>query len=121
LSRALSKIHISFDGWTIKGGKRGFLGVVAHYVNSYGNLQDLPIALPQLTGAHSGEKMADVISQTLQQFSINSCTVGYFVLDNASNNNSAVAAIAQKMDFDAAYRRIRCGPHTLNLIGLVLL
>jgi hypothetical protein len=121
LSQALSKIHISFDGWTTKGGKRGFLGVVAHYVNSYGNLQDLPIALPQLTGAHSGKKMADVISQMLQQFSINSRTVGYFVLDNASNNDSAVAAIAQKMDFDAAYRRIRCGPHTLNLIGQVLL
>jgi hypothetical protein len=121
LSQALSKIHISFDGWTTKGGKRGFLGVVAHYVDSHGNLQDLPIALPQLTGAHSGEKMAEVVSQTLQQFSINSRTVGYFVLDNASNNDSAVAAIAQKMDFDATHRRIRCGPHTLNLIGQVLL
>jgi hypothetical protein len=97
------------------------LGVVAHYVDSHGNLQDLPIALPQLTGAHSGEKMAEVVSQTLQQFSINARTVGYFVLDNANNNDSAVAAIAQKMDFDATYRRIRCGPHTLNLIGQVLL
>jgi hypothetical protein len=60
--QALSKIHISFDGWTIKGGKRSFLGVVAHYVNSHGNLQDLPIALPQLTGAYSGKKMAKVVS-----------------------------------------------------------
>ena len=24
LSNALSKIHISFDGWTMLGGKRGF-------------------------------------------------------------------------------------------------
>jgi hypothetical protein len=119
--QALSKIHISFDSWTTKGSKRGFLGVVTHYVDSHGNLQDLPITLPQLTGAHSGEKMAEIVSQTLQQFSINSRTVGYFVLDNASNNDSAVAAIAQKMDFDATHRRIRCGPHTLNLIGQVLL
>jgi len=29
LSRASSKIHVSFDGWTTKGGKRGFFGVVA--------------------------------------------------------------------------------------------
>jgi hypothetical protein len=121
LSQALSKIQISFDSWTTKGGKRSFLGIVAHYVNSYGNIQDLPIALPQLTGAHSGEKVADVISQTLRQFSINSRTVSYFVLDNTSNNNSAVAAIAQKMDFDAAYCRIRCGLHTLNFISQVLL
>jgi hypothetical protein len=34
LSQALSKIHLSFDGWTTKGGKRGFLGIVAHYVSS---------------------------------------------------------------------------------------
>jgi hypothetical protein len=34
LSQALSKIHLSFDGWTTKGGKRGFLGIVAHYVDS---------------------------------------------------------------------------------------
>jgi hypothetical protein len=88
---------------------------------THGDLQDLLIALPQLTGAHSGERMADVVSQTLRQFSINSCTVSYFVLDNASNNDFAVAAIAQKMELDATYRRIRCAPHTLSLIGQVLL
>ena len=62
LSQALSKIHISFDGWTTKGGKRGFLGVVTYYVDSYGDLQDLLITLPQLAGAYSGEKIAEVIS-----------------------------------------------------------
>lgn len=121
LSQALSKIHISFDGWTIKGGKRGFLGVVAHYVDKHGELQDLPIALPQLTGAHSGEKMAEVVYETLQQFGINSLNIGYFVLDNASNNDATVATIAQKMGFNPAHRRLRCSPHTLNLIGQTLL
>jgi hypothetical protein len=33
LSQALSNIHLSFDGWPTKGGKRGFLGVVAHFVS----------------------------------------------------------------------------------------
>jgi hypothetical protein len=42
----MSKIYISFDGWTTKGGKRGYLGIVAYYVDSHGNLKDLPIALP---------------------------------------------------------------------------
>lgn len=45
LSQALSKVHLSFNRWTTKGGKRGFLGVVAHFVNSRGDLQDLTIAL----------------------------------------------------------------------------
>ena len=121
LSTALSKIHISFDGWTTKGGKRGFLGVVAHYVNSNGEVIDLPIALPQLTGAHSGEKIAEVVSKLLQQFGIDQHKIGYFVLDNASNNNTAVLALARRMGFNATYRRLRCGPHTLNLVGQTLL
>lgn len=121
LSQSLSKIHLSFDGWTTKSGKRGFLGIVAHYVDSQGNLKDLPIALPQLTGAHSGERMAEVVFKTLQEFSIDQLKVSYFVLDYASNNNSAVLAIAQKMGFNANYRRLCCGPHTLNLIGQIIL
>ncbi|KAF1950566.1 hypothetical protein CC80DRAFT_519956 [Byssothecium circinans] len=45
-----------------KGGKRGFLGVVAHFVT-----------LPLLAGAHSSERM----------FSINLLNVSYFILNNA--------------------------------------
>jgi hypothetical protein len=121
LSQAQSKIHISFDGWTTNGGKRGFLGIVAHYVNSQGDIMDLPIALPQLTGAHSGEMMASVVTQTLKHFRVDPASIGYFVLDNASNNDTTVDAIAQKMGFNAVHRRLRCGPHTLNLIGQILL
>ncbi|KAI1569536.1 Dimer-Tnp-hAT domain containing protein [Pyrenophora tritici-repentis] len=104
LSQALSKIHVSFDGWTTKGGKRGYLGSVVHYVDARGNLQDLPIALPQLTGAHSGQKMAEVVLKTLDLFSINAQIVGYF-----------------RLGFSASDRRHRCGPHTLNLVGQRLL
>ena len=71
LSQSISKIYISFDRWTTKGGKRGYLGIVAHYVNSKGDLVDLPIALPQLTGAHSGEAIAKVVIAIFKEFNIN--------------------------------------------------
>ncbi|KAI1676349.1 hypothetical protein KJE20_14078, partial [Pyrenophora tritici-repentis] len=121
LSRALSRIHVSFDGWTTKGGKRGYLGIVAHYVNRDGNLVDLPIALPQLMGAHSGENMAEIVYSTLQKFGVGPRTTGYFVLDNASSNDTTIVSLAQKMSFNATYRRLRCGPRTLNLISQTLL
>jgi hypothetical protein len=82
---------------------------------------DLPIALPQLTGDHSKEEMAEVICKTMQEFGINPLTIGYFILDNASNNNSAVLALAQTMSFNAIHCRLCCGPYTLNLIGQMLL
>jgi hypothetical protein len=123
LSHAISKVHLSFDGWTTKGGKKGFLGIVAHYVRADGRLCDLPIALPQLTGAHSGEKIAEVVLTILQNFGISTRNIGYFVLDNASNNDTAIEAIARSPEwsFNAVHRRLCCGPHTLNLIGQVLL
>ncbi|KAH7563688.1 Dimerhypothetical proteinTnphypothetical proteinhAT domainhypothetical proteincontaining protein [Bipolaris maydis] len=121
LSQAQSKIHISFDGWTTKSGKRGFLGIVAHYVDSQGNIVDLPIALPQLTGAHTGERIAEIVLETLRQFNVDSDCIGYFVLDNARNNDAAVDAIARMVGFDASHRRLRCGPHTINLIDQTLL
>jgi hypothetical protein len=61
LKAAASKIHISFDGWTTKGGKRGFFGVVAHYATAQGFVKDLAIDLPQLSGVYSGERIASCI------------------------------------------------------------
>jgi hypothetical protein len=121
LSCSLSKIHISFDGWTTKGGKRGYLGLVAHFVSHEGALIDLPIALPQLMGAHTGENMAEIVLKVFEDFGILPSQVGYFTLDNASNNDTAIASIANKMGFVATERRLRCGPHTLNLVGQTLL
>jgi hypothetical protein len=70
LSCSLSKIHISFDGWTTKGGKRGYLGLVAHFVSHEGALIDLPITLPQLMGAHTGENMAEIVLKVFEDFGI---------------------------------------------------
>ena len=65
--------------------------------------------------------MVEVVLQTLDPFSINAQTVGYFVLDNASNNDIAVIVISQKLGFRASDRRYCCGPHTLNLVSQRLL
>ncbi|RYN64908.1 hypothetical protein AA0119_g11475 [Alternaria tenuissima] len=104
---------------------RGFFGIVAHFATTAGVVRvvhDLPISLPQLAGAHTGEAMAAVVIKTLKQFGITPNQFGYFVLDNASNNDTAVAAIARDYGgFDPAHRRLRCGPHTINLIGQALL
>jgi hypothetical protein len=120
LSSAVSKIHISFDGWTTKGNKRGFFGIVAHFSDTSGTVRDLPIALPQLTGAHTGERIADVVAKTLEIFNITN-KLGYFVLDNAYANDTAIAKLGELYGFEPRHRCLRCGPHTLNLIGQMLI
>jgi len=121
IAGACSKIHISFDGWTTEGGKRGFLGIVAHFATVDGTLLNMPIDLPQLTSAHTGERLAEVVQLTLKTYGITSVNVGYFVLGNASNNDTAVAALALAFGFTPSHRRLRCGPHTLNLVGQMII
>lgn len=64
--------------------------------------------------------MGEIVLTTLQQFSIGADRVGYFVLDNASNNNTTINLLARKFRFNKAHCHLRCSPHTLNLIGQVL-
>lgn len=117
IKAASSKIHISFNGWTTKGGKRGYLGIVAYFATADGDVVDIPIDLPQLIGAYTGERLAEVVTLTLITYGITPAKLGYFVLDNASNDNTAVAALARSFDFIPSHRRLRCGPYTLNLVG----
>ncbi|RAQ98639.1 HAT domain-containing protein [Stemphylium lycopersici] len=74
-----------------------------------------------LAGAHTGEAIAKAISMTLSAYGVTSNQVGYFVLDNAANNDTAIAALAREYNFDPAYRRLRCSCHTLNLIGQAII
>jgi hypothetical protein len=50
-------------------------------------------------------------------YRITLANVGYFVLNNASNNNTAVAALALAFRLTPSYRRLRFGPYTLNLVS----
>jgi hypothetical protein len=115
LSETAGKVHISFDGWTINGGKRGFFMIVAHFTNASRVIQDLPIDLLQLADSHTGEVIVYTLIKTLEVYAVTRDKLGYFVLDNATNNDTAIAA--RVYDFDATYRRLRYGPYTLNLIG----
>jgi hypothetical protein len=117
LEEAASKIHINFDGWTTKGGKRGFFGVVAHYATTHGVVKDVAIDLPQLTGAHTGDRIADCIEKTLREFGIAATKLGYFMPDNAYNSDAAIKKLGSKYGFVASHRRLRCSAHTINLVG----
>ena len=43
--------------------------------------------------------------------------MGYFVLDNATNNDTTLVELAKVMGFDPIVKRLRCMGHILNLIA----
>ncbi|KAG9381621.1 Dimer-Tnp-hAT domain containing protein [Pyrenophora tritici-repentis] len=86
LREARSLIHVSFDNWT-STATRG-----AHWHN-----------------------IAAAATTILRLFGVDNARVGYFVLDNASNNDTAVESLAEEFGFIASERRLRCCCHILNL------
>ena len=74
----------------MKGGKYSLLAVDAHYTNSKGAIVNLVIMLAQLVGVHTGEVIPDPVTKIFQAFNINRSKLGYSVLDNTYNNDTAV-------------------------------
>jgi hypothetical protein len=58
-----------------------------------------------------------VLLPVLHYFGINSANLGYFVLDNASNNNTTLIKLARSIDFLPAEQRLRYIGYVLNLIA----
>jgi hypothetical protein len=121
LKTATSLIHFSFDNWTSTGNKKAICGICVHHLNALGDPEDYTIGLPVLHGKHSGKNIASVVKFTLEIFQIEPYKVGYFVLDNATNNDTAVQALGEALSFNIPYKRLRCTCHILNLAAQTII
>ena len=118
---ASRKIYISFNRQKTKSSKRGSLGIITYFTIVDRNVINIPINLLQLIDVYTSEQLAKAITLTLTTYSITLLKLGYFVLNNASNNNTAIAALAYTFDFIPFYQRLRCGPYTLNLPSQIII
>ena len=119
LKDASSKVHFAFDLWT-SGNLLSLNGIVAHFLNKDFKARCILLSTPEQLGSHAGINIADGVSKVLDDFEILN-KIGFFVLDNASNNDTAVDALAETYGFDAIKRRLRCSGHIINLIARHLL
>ena len=115
LSTSSFKVHVSFDGWTA-GNTLGLVGIVAHWCTENGLFQRALLGLREIDGRHTGVNIAICIDGVLKEYGISSNQVGYYVLDNASNNDSAV----ENLSVEYQRKRLRCAGHILNLVVNVL-
>ena len=89
-------------------------------MDSAGTLHGLLVGLRRFCGAHTGANQAAHFWQVATDFQITR-KIGYFTLDNASNNDSALVEIASfllniNIVFDPIKRRLRCFGHVINLV-----
>jgi hypothetical protein len=57
----------------------------------------------------------------IKDFGIKNEQIRYFMLDNATNNNIAITAIAKKFDFNPIEHQLRCSGYIINIITRHLL
>jgi hypothetical protein len=119
LQDSVSKIHISFDLWT-SGNCLSLNAIVAHFVNAEFKNQTILLATPEQTDSHAGTDIAEQVIFVIKGFGIQD-RLGFFVLDNASSNDSAMRVIGEEFGFDPDERRLRCAGHIINLIARHLL
>ena len=99
---------------------RAFLGAVGHWVDSAGILHGLLLGLQRFRGVHSGVNQAAHFWKVANNFNLTN-KIGYFTLDNASNNGSALMETASfllniNIVFNPIKRRLRCFGHVINLV-----
>ena len=79
-----------------------------------------PLSLPQQKGQHSGANIAETVAAIIFNFGLTP-KLGYFVTDNASNNDTCLAELGTKFGFDPVPRCLRCIGHVINLVARAFL
>jgi hypothetical protein len=83
------------------------------------------IAIRQLKGPHTGENQAEIIIEVIKDYKLGK-HIGYFITDNASNNNTAIQFVLEHFypsmpEKRRLARRLRCLGHVINLAAKAFL
>lgn len=123
LQQAPGIIHLAFDLWT-SPNLHAVNGVVAHFANCEGTNCKLLLGLSPFYDSHEGVNIAQDVYRIAKTYGIVS-KLGYFVLDNARNNDTAIDALAKLLNVPEAswahQRRLRCMGHVISLVARSLL
>jgi hypothetical protein len=120
MQQSTSHIHLSCDGWTSPHQTMAVLGIIAHFTSQAGMRLNPVIGIRLIEGPHTGANMAGVVHELLREYGVEE-RLGYFMGDNASNNDTLVRALADEQVFgehhyDAQEHRLRCVGHVINLV-----
>ena len=97
LQNSLGQIYIQYDGWK-SGNRHALYGITYVFRDSNNRPQKCVLSLPELIERHIGENIAGQIIEIIQEFEINN-KLGYFTLDNASNNKTSIEDLGLEFGF----------------------
>lgn len=121
LSSALSRVHFSFDIWT-SPNSHSIIAVFGHFIDSSGKKQRRLLAFRRMAGKHTGENIAAMLVEVIQEWGVPGKQIGWFMCDNAQNNDKGIDLALQQLcpclsPRQRKARRLRCFGHTCNLVA----
>ncbi|EAQ83431.1 hypothetical protein CHGG_09835 [Chaetomium globosum CBS 148.51] len=96
-------VHLVFDGWTSRN-RLSLYGVSAVFRDEEGTPHKIVLGLPEMSDRHTGENIAEAILDVIRNYGIEK-KIGYFTVDNATNNDAALKIIGEKLGFQWKERR----------------
>ena len=93
----MSRIHVSCDLWT-STNDLPILVIILHYVNKKGKVRKTVAAMKDVSGSHTGVNLAEVVMEVIKEWGIQD-KQGYFMMDNADNNDTMMKEIAISKGF----------------------
>lgn len=119
LCKAPGLIHMSFDGWR-SGNRHALYGICCFYRDENNMPCKITLGLPEVSAKHTGPNIAAEILDVIESYQIQH-KIGYFTLDNAKNNDTAMEIIGAELGFVGSRRRWRCFGHILNISAKAIL
>jgi hypothetical protein len=96
------------------------LGMVSRWIDEHSCARRSLIGLHELPEGHAGPEWAFVVAGMIYQYCIGD-KLGYFQIDKAANNATALRALSQRFVIEEHEQRLRCSGHVVNLVVKSLL
>ncbi|KAM7208988.1 hypothetical protein V8F06_014906 [Rhypophila decipiens] len=110
------QIQLSFDLWT-SPNSIAIMAIVGHFANANLEYKTRLLAMPRVSGVHSGENLAPYLLRAIEDYDLQG-RLEYFQSDNHEVNDVIVRLLANRLGtFKDGNRRIRCIGHIINLIA----
>ncbi|CAI7786842.1 unnamed protein product [Closterium sp. NIES-53] len=88
------KVSITIDVWTAPNNK-AWLVVTGHWIDENFQLRTVVLEFHEMLGRHGGREMAQVVEETIVQWGLEGCCLG-FTTDNASSNIAAFRRMSEE-------------------------
>jgi hypothetical protein len=92
-----------------------------HYLGNDYKLYNVVLVMRNTLRSYTGANIANQLFDVLKDYQISGNQIAYFAADNATNNDTALTHLSERVTLDAVTSRLRYVGHIYNLVCTAIL